>query len=1678
MVRSLLKTLLFACLCTTVQAQIIVGADTLYGNEWIDHSRTYYRFKVAEDGIYRIDYQALTAAGLPTATTPGVQWRIYREGRQVPLYVTTDGVFGTSDYIEFWGERNRSSVDQHLFDNPQAELTNPWYSMFSDSSAYYIIWETNTTPLRYLTINNNLNNPPPPDAYCWQTDVQAFNSGFTKRKVSNEVTYSWFNGEGWHRGEITNTILQIPATQLFAAGPPVTVRTRFMSDLGPHQAQLWLHDSLYNEEEFFGWRIIDTTCSVPAARFSPTLKLELRGLASGNDRHGLAAVVTRYPRQFNFEGAAIAQIEPIIAQNGNLLEINNFNVQNNTAPVCYDLNNRQRLVTQLNGNQARMFWPQIAQPRQLALVHPTAGVKTITAIKPIQFRDYRTDKEVNYIFISHPKLMSDPTENGKNHVQEYADYRASAEGGSYKTTVVDINDLYEQFGYGVRFHPLAVRNFFHFVKRYWDNPQYVLMAGKGLDYANFRPEATQQVLADSLFYVPMYGTPAVDQSFLMRKGGISTPFMSIGRLAAVKPHQIGDYLRKVKEHETSQREAPQNLAARAWMKRAIHISGGGSGEAAIIRANTEDMSNILRTNRFGGDISTFFKTSNDPIQNSAYEQINGLLEEGVGMWMIYGHSSATAVDFDIGAAGLHQTSPRYPYMMIMGCFSGTCSMTQRSLGEDYVFSPGSGSIAFSASTNYSFIDGLHTYGRRFYERVGGDDYGKTIGKITQNTINSLEGNNYSSLVAILHQNVLQGDPALRLSVAEGPDYVVDDQSVAFDPNPISTESQQYKLTFDIANIGENKSVPLAVRVEQRQPNNTLKTIISDTITAPALRQRLTYDLSNANNQVGFHRFLFKVDPANTVPEWPSAAELNNDLRDASGEPGVPVYFYSADVQPIYPPNYGIVADKKVTLSASTLSSGVSQTRFLLEFDNVETFNSALLQRREVTQAGGLIQWQPDLELQDSTVYYWRIARDSLVNGAVPWRTQSFVHIKDSKPGWNQSNYGQYMTNALFNLQGIDATRDVEFINNAAYMIIKVGYRGQNLTPGLYNVFFEGAAGDFGFNNANIQRGVLLMYNDPATGRAVVNPAGGPYNPAPATQRFVYLFNTADSLHRIGLMEFIKNQIPQNSAVGILAFNRADDQLGYDPENWAKDSITYGKNLFQVFEEQGARRIRELAQYTDVPVPYGLVFRKDDPNFNAIDTIVTAQFTIGEIRRDYPARWFAGQWESPAIGPVVKWEHLYFSPEAGDNPSDEANITVLGIRPEPQTDTVLFTLRGARDTTLAWLDPTVFKQLRLRYNVLDTTSARTATPLRYVRITYQPLPEGALNPTAYFDFFADTIEQGQNFRANIAFANVSDVKFDSIRVDFRLDGAGSNRTISQRLAPLAEGDSLHAGINISTLGMFGPQRLLIDVNPAEDQPEQFHFNNVLFREFYVGRDRRNPLLDVTFDGQHLMDGDLVSPKPIVVVSLKDDNPYLALSDTALLDVTLIWPDGTAHRLSFSDPNMVFIPANPNQLPEKNRAQIEWRPTFTQDGTYQLRVQGRDASGNESGSIDYTVTFEVITKSSLSHLLNYPNPFSTSTCFIYTLTGAETPTHFNVQIMTVSGRVVREVTAAEFGPLLPGRHQSNFCWDGRDDFGDQLANGVYLYRIVARKADGTPFELFENQSVDGFFKGGFGKMVLMR
>jgi hypothetical protein len=292
------------------------------------------------------------------------------------------------------------------------------------------------------------------------------------------------------------------------------------------------------------------------------------------------------------------------------------------------------------------------------------------------------------------------------------------------------------------------------------------------------------------------------------------------------------------------------------------------------------------------------------------------------------------------------------------------------------------------------------------------------------------------------------------------------------------------------------------------------------------------------------------------------------------------------------------------------------------------------------------------------------------------------------------------------------------------------------------------------------------------------------------------------------------------------------------------------------------------------------------------------------------------------------------------------------------------------------------------------------------------------------------------------------------------------------------DTLYLGSLISTTSLAGLNTLYVEANPDNDQPEQFHFNNFAYHNFFVKGDTLNPLLDVTFDGVHILNRDIVSSKPDIIVKLKDEAKWLILDDTSLLTLQVKYPNGSLRRFYFNNDTLAFTAAGQAPNPD-NTATINFKPYFTVDGEYELIVTGKDQSGNEAGNIEYRIAFEVINKPMISNMLNYPNPFTTSTAFVFTITGTEIPQNIKIEIMTITGKIVREITKDELGPLHIGRNITEFKWDGTDQYGQKLANGIYLYRVVTN-LNGKVLDKYksENDNTDKYFNKGYGKMYLMR
>ena len=131
-----------------------VAQAQVYNNEWIDYTKTYYKFRVGKDGVHRITGAALASAGIGSAQAQHFQ--LWRHGVQVPIYTSpSTGNLSASDYIEFFGVMNDGKADKELYREPGFQLNDRW-SLISDSSAYFLTVNSSGPNLRLQTTANDV----------------------------------------------------------------------------------------------------------------------------------------------------------------------------------------------------------------------------------------------------------------------------------------------------------------------------------------------------------------------------------------------------------------------------------------------------------------------------------------------------------------------------------------------------------------------------------------------------------------------------------------------------------------------------------------------------------------------------------------------------------------------------------------------------------------------------------------------------------------------------------------------------------------------------------------------------------------------------------------------------------------------------------------------------------------------------------------------------------------------------------------------------------------------------------------------------------------------------------------------------------------------------------------------------------------------------------------------------------------------------------------------------------------------------------------------------------------------------------------------------------------------------------------------------------------------------------
>ncbi len=1652
--RQTILLLLFLGHFFDASAQMPMGSDTLYGNEWINYGQPYYKIHIAQNGIYRIP-----SAMLPINSVPANRFQIYHNGKRIPVYTTTQAIPAAHDYIEFYGQKNTNEIDSFMYKYGSISQLNPDYSVINDTSAYFLTWSNTPNAEVYTPTPNTLTNLPPKETYFMYDWRNEYHDGYLKPAIGDIYVPEYGKGEGYCSGWAVNRTLNLTPPALYA-GQSGTLTFRMLKDEGTHYTKIDLNGSNIHRDttDSYNYRVFNFPINV----VGNSVQLDIRGEYDLYDRHTIGHLQLRYARKFDFENKKFFEFNLPAVAYVKYLEIENFNHEG-VAPILYDIANKVRIETTLLNGKVAIALPPVsgATMRKLVLVNAASAINNITELSPMAFEDLRLSNS-DYIIISHPKLYDDG--QGNNYVQQYANYRNTLNGGAYRSKIVDIQQLYEQFGYGVNRHPIAIRNFTNYIHKYWRNPappKYLFIIGKGRESNAIRAHGSLNAPARRPFMIPTWGSPGSDNLLAGSHWSHGTT-IPVGRLSVTTPNEVRIYLNKVRDLENNHRDLPQTIEARDWMKNGIHLTGGGDIFTAI-KSYMDGMKANLQTSAAAMKISTYEITTTNPVQTSQTEQIFEKINQGVSLITFFGHSATSTLEFDINYPSRFNNAGKYPFFIALGCGAGNLNLDVKSVSEDFVLYENKGSIAFGATSGLGTPNGLHNFATEFY-RVLGLSQGLGLGDYVQRAARLIPDNTDGYTLSVVQEFTLHGDPAVRFYQVPAPDYVPDASTVRFVPEVLTTRLDSFDMKMNIANLGAYKRGKLGVWITQLLPTGKLDTLLKTKIDVLDYSPSYTFRLPMLKESLGKNQIYVKVDPENLIEEMPAGAEANNDLF-INGVQGISVYISDNNTQIVHPQPFAIVNELPIVLKASTSNAITKERRYFMEMDTTAFFNSRFKKTTIINSIGGILKWQPDVNWQSNTVYYWRVSPDSVDAYGYTWQEASFIYLPQASTGWNQSHYFQFLNNGFTNMNIAPYNRKFQYVKDTRTFAIKntISVWPFASTYSLNNNFY-------GRNSMahevpeNVQPTVNVFVFDSIT----MNPwKRDDYNYGFRHKNYslsYFMFNTLsdDSLTgRRALFKFL-DSIPNNNYVTINTIQPT-----------AQDSYKWDENLLSHLEAQGAQLIRRTIVDT---FPYIFAYQKGKrPLAEKLGRSLQDTIEASIIITGY---WYEGKMTSARVGPATRWDSLVLPRQ--HYPAHEINlfnlygININGVRVALEDSNLV------NGKALRHINASDYPYLELEW-VSQNIPLRTCTQLDYWRIFYKGLPDVALNASRHYKMSADSVEKGDKVNIQIAVENSGNYNItDSVMFKYvYTDEQNRANTRALKLKPLAKGEYAIADFTIDSRPLTNKIKVNMDVNADKRFQENIYTNNLGQTQFNVAADRRNPLLEVTFDGQRILNNDIVSPQPVITIVLKDENRFLALSDTSLFGLYLKKPglNEPEKQMFFSlNSELRFIPAG-NDLTKNNRAMVEYRPQFVKDGVYTLRIEAKDASNNIAGTADYQVGFKVITKSSLSNVLNYPNPFSTSTQFVYTLTGLDIPTAFKIQIMTMSGKIVREITQQELGDLKVGTHRTDFKWDGTDEFGDKLANGVYLYRIIAKKQNGSNYEAFDT-GTDDMFKGGFGKLVIVR
>ena len=1692
------------------------------GNEWIVPGQTYYKMKIVRDGLYKIDYQYLTQAGIAGVVPNELQ--IWRRGREIATYAGgSRTALDATSFIEFYALHNDGRLDAELYKYP-ADQPHQYFSLYTDTASYFLTWRAGTA-------GRHMQEP-----VAAGGTVHAYN---LRNKLDMRVSASTFNdyphnvstylpwmesGEGFYMGvsgsELSYTIDSVsvgpPAT---GAVPRVEVLLFGAQDYSQraggvgtaHHTQVIVvppggPERLLGVMNYTGLVRARQTFSFLASDISTTgtvvIKLKSQPPVASGDyfySHYLRTITPQTPTW-------LANRNRLLFENDSLLSgPATYELAGVPATVAgFDINdpyNVQRVVgTQgATATLKRFVFPgaNAAATHRLMLADEATIPKPLPA-RRVRFRTINPAVPT-FTIITHPQLMR-AAGTVPNAAREYASYRASTAGGHYDTLMVTSQQLYDQFFYGEKSW-LALRHFSRWLAAATPNAtnRYLLLLGKGI--VPSEPTGGSYFARGGergLDLVPTSSRAVSDN--MLTADYVNNDFVAklhTGRLTATTPQQVMNYLNKAIEQDVLNRQSLG--AATTWRKNILHLIGGyDDGEIAEYREGLDSAKVKAERPLFGGHVTTETRVSSS-VRLPVSVDISSQLNAGLSLITYIGHGSNTAFALNFGvpsSSPSFSNKGRYPFLFLGACAGNHTFTSGYTVVEDWLFADQKGALGSLAEYGFSYATPLNIAQNLMYKLMFNDPawYGKPVTAIHDETVRRLQGTFTQDYeIEQLLATGWQGDPTLSVYAPPQPDFIANSAKLSITPAAgqlaVRATSRNFVLNVGVANPGKITYEPLEIQVTRHFSSGR-----ADTVYLFSRRQAwapdTTYALAMRNSvgEGGTSTFRVVLDPNNRIAE---TNETNNAAQ-------TDFTFLKGGVTILNPTEFAISSTNQPRLVVQSNDPLGAQRDYDFEIDTVATFNG-VVQRATVNQ-GIVARWTPTLPAllgqRDSLVWYWRARfHTPAVGENNEWTTSSLRVIPSSPGGWSQSHYTQLKQTTRTGVEVNAPTGQWVFAATRVPITLRTLGGGVPRSAANFStlagagIYIRTAAGQPSVSGCGVRSPNLLIavYNG-ASLQPVAMPAT--YQKCGQTPDNFYYFSVADSAPADTLdnlnysatrqqqLNAFLTDIPVGSYVAVVSANRLRYSL----------LPTALKTRLQTL--LGSRLIAQLADGE----PLAFVGQKLTSNTgrlvhelgpDASNTVPRYNQTI-ELRDTLQRPNTSGRILSTRIGPAKQWTNLY-STIRTLTPNGQHTLSVVGIDSLGRETVVLPNVTAAVQPLTTLVSAKAYPYLRLELALSDNVT-RIPPQLKQWLVTSQGVPEGVvrrdLATAADYDpaKFARQAADSAYITFPVKFENISDAPFASpliTRVNLRSTGTGqpvvATADVTTRTV-LLPGQTLTIPVKFSMIGKFGTFVVEVVVNPRL-QREQSYANNELTLPAFTVIDRNvPPTLDVAFDGRHILNGELVSAMPIINIQLNDEDRFRHITNASFFTVLLQRPGQAVPAVMDVNSNAFHFSVDQTN---GSVAKLTYEPGKTgplPDGMYTLEVQGRDPSNSSAGAQNFQVKFEVVNASQISNVYPYPNPVVSKARFVFTLTGQELPRNMKIQIVTLTGKVVREIFMNELGPLHIGNNITDFAWDGTDTYGDRLANGTYLYRVALD----DPGAQFGHRATGGdkAFKNDWGKLVLMR